>query len=63
MKPSFPMPMAISTTPTRIASIPASAIAVPTSPPASSGTIAARINGETDESGPRTSTRDGPSNA
>ena len=31
--------------------------------PASSGTIAAKISGETDESGPSTSTRDGPNRA
>ena len=44
-----------------MASIPARTIAVPGSPPAtSSGVIAAKISGETDESGPSTSTRDGP---
>ena len=46
--------------PTSTASIPASAIAVPASPPASSGVIAARISGEIEESGPSTSTREGP---
>ncbi len=40
--------------------IPARAIAVAGSPPASSGTMAAKISGETDESGPRTRMRDGP---
>ena len=44
-----------------IAIIPASAIAVAGSSPAtSSGAIAAKISGDTDESGPSTSTRDGP---
>ena len=43
--------------------MPASAIAVPASPPASSGTIAAKISGEIEESGPSTSTRDGPKTA
>ena len=47
--------------PTRIASIPASAIAVAgLSPATRSGVIAAKISGDTDESGPSTSTRDGP---
>ena len=46
--------------PTISASIPASAIAVPGSLVASSGTIAAKISGDTEESGPSTSTRDGP---
>ena len=40
--------------------MPASAIAVPGSPATSSGVIAAKISGETEESGPSTSTRDGP---
>ena len=41
--------------------MPASAIAVAGSSPAtSSGVMAAKISGETDESGPSTSTRDGP---
>ena len=63
-KPSFPSPSAISSRPTNTASIPARTIAVPGSPPAtSSGVIAARISGEIDESGPRTSTRDGPNSA
>ena len=47
--------------PTNSASIPASAMASPTSSPAtSSGVMAAKINGEIDESGPSTNTRDGP---
>ena len=47
--------------PTSSASIPASAIAFAGSSPAtSSGAIAAKISGDTEESGPRTSTRDGP---
>ena len=47
--------------PTSIASIPASAIAVAGSSPATtSGVIAAKISGDTDESGPSTRTRDGP---
>jgi hypothetical protein len=57
------MPSAISVSPTSTASIPANAIAVDTSPPASSGVIAARISGEIEESGPRTSTREGPNAA
>ena len=41
--------------------MPASAIAFAGSSPAtSSGVIAAKISGEIDESGPSTSTRDGP---
>ena len=48
-------------TPTNSAIIPASAIAVAgSSPAAMRGTMAAKINGDTDESGPSTSTRDGP---
>ncbi len=48
-------------TPTRIANIPARAMAVLGSSPATtSGASAAKISGDTDESGPRTSTRDGP---
>ena len=46
--------------PTISASIPASAMARVGSPPASSGTIAAKIIGETEESGPSTRMRDGP---
>ncbi len=61
--PSLPSPRPISVRPTRTASIPASAIAVFASPPASSGVIAARISGEIDESGPSTSTREGPNSA
>ena len=37
--------------------------ASPASPPTSSGVIAAKISGDTDESGPSTSTRDGPKTA
>ncbi len=63
-KPSFPSPRQISSSPTITASIPARAIAVPGSPPAtSSGVIAARISGEIDESGPSTNTREGPNSA
>ena len=44
--------------------MPASAIAVAGSLlPARSGTIAAKIRGETEESGPSTSTREGPMRA
>ena len=46
--------------PTISAIIPARAMAVAVSPPASSGTMAAKMSGETAESGPRTSTREGP---
>ena len=47
--------------PTMTAIIPASAMALAGSSPATtSGAIAAKISGETDESGPSTSTRDGP---
>ena len=50
--------------PTMIAIIPASAMALPGSPPATSkGVIAAKISGDTDESGPSTSTREGPKTA
>ncbi len=49
--------------PTITASIPAKTMAVAGSPPATSGTMAARIRGEIDESGPSTSTRDGPNTA
>ncbi len=50
--------------PTSMASMPARTTARPGSPPAtSSGVIAAKISGETDESGPRTSTGDGPNKA
>ena len=49
--------------PTSSASMPASTIALPGSSTTSSGVIAARISGETDESGPSTSTRDGPKTA
>ena len=47
--------------PTIRANMPASAIALPGSPPERrSGVIAARIIGDTEESGPSTRTRDGP---
>ena len=49
--------------PTSNASMPASAIALPGSSTTSSGMIAAKISGETEESGPSTSTRDGPNTA
>ena len=61
--PSLPTPRPISIRPTIKASMPASAIAVFGSLVAISGTIAAKISGDTDESGPRTSTRDGPNSA
>ncbi len=59
-KPSLNAPSPTSTSPTRMASIPARAIAAPESPATNSGTIAAKINGDTDESGPSTRTREGP---
>ena len=46
--------------PTITAIIPASAIAVAGSLVTIRGVIAARMSGETEESGPSTSTRDGP---
>ena len=50
--------------PTITAIIPASAIAIAGSSVATtSGVIAAKISGDTDESGPSTSTRDGPISA
>ena len=50
--------------PTINASIPARAMAVAGSPPATiSGVMAAKIRGETAESGPSTSTREGPKTA
>ena len=49
--------------PTIRASMPAMAIALAVSFATSSGVMAAKISGETDESGPRTSTRDGPRSA
>ena len=61
--PSRPSPIAISMRPTNSASMPASATCVFTSPGTASGTIAAKISGETEESGPSTSTRDGPKTA
>ena len=60
--PSLARPRPISIPPTISANIPASTIVVAGSPPAS-GTIAAKIRGETDESGPRTRIRDGPMRA
>ena len=45
------------------ASIPAMAIALAVSCATTSGTIAAKMSGETAESGPSTSTRDGPRRA
>ena len=59
-KPSLPRPSPISMRPTSSASIPASAIALPGSFATMSGAMAAKISGETDESGPSTSTREGP---
>ena len=43
--------------------MPASAIALAGSPVTTRGVIAARMSGETDESGPSTSTFDGPNTA
>ena len=43
-----------------MASIPARAMAVEVLPATNSGAIAAKISGEMEESGPSTSTRDGP---
>ena len=45
------------------ASIPARAMAVAVSSATMRGVMAAKMSGETDESGPRTSTRLGPSSA
>ncbi len=45
------------------ASIPARAMALSGSSVTKRGVIAARISGDTDESGPRTSTREGPNTA
>jgi hypothetical protein len=59
-KPNLPRPSPISMIPTSTASMPASTIALPGSPVTSNGVIAAKISGDTDESGPSTSTRDGP---
>ena len=50
-------------TPTIIAIIPASATASAGSSVTSSGVIAAKISGATDESGPRTRILDGPNSA
>ena len=56
------MPAPRQTSPTRMASIPASAIAVSWSP-AASGRMVAAIIGPSDESGPRTRIGDGPASA
>ncbi len=61
--PSFPSPSPISVSPTSTASIPARAIALAGSSVTSSGVMAARISGEMEESGPSTSTREGPNTA
>ena len=61
--PSLAIPSPISIAPTKSASMPASAIATSGPPPATSGTIAAKISGDTEESGPSTSTREGPISA
>ena len=63
MKPSLATPSPMRMSPTMMASIPARVMALSGSPTISSGVIAARISGETDESGPRTSTLDGPKTA
>lgn len=64
MKPSFATPTRIVMSPTRIANIDASAIALSGSPlDASNGTNVAAIIGPSEESGPSTSTRDGPNSA
>jgi hypothetical protein len=62
--PSLATPSPISMTPTISASMPASMIAVDGSSPATSrGASAAKMSGDTDESGPRTRMRDGPMTA
>ena len=63
MNPSLPTPRPISMRPTMRASIPARAMAVAGSLATISGTMAAKISGETAESGPSTRIRDGPSRA
>ena len=61
MKPSFAMPISTVIPPTNRASFDARATARAGSPFApASGRIVAAIIGPNDESGPRTSTRDGP---
>ena len=60
-KPNLPTPSPTSMTPTRMASIPARAMALAGSSPATtSGAIAAKISGPSDESGPSTKIFDGP---
>ena len=61
--PSLPRPSPISMAPTISAIIPARAIAVLGSGTRRRGAIAAKIRGDTDESGPSTRIRDGPRNA
>ena len=61
-KPSFPKPAPTVISPTRSASIPASAMAVSGSP-AARGRMVAAIMGPRDESGPRTRTGEGPTSA
>ena len=61
--PSLPRPSPTSIAPTINAIIPASAIAVVGSPATSSGVMAAKISGDTEESGPSTRMRDGPKHA
>ena len=63
MNPSLPSPRPISMAPTMSASMPAMATASAVLFATSRGVMAAKISGETDESGPRTSTRLGPSSA
>ena len=59
-KPSLPRPSPTSIAPTISAIIPASAMASPGSLVTSSGVIAAKINGATEESGPSTRILEGP---
>ena len=63
MNPSLPMPRPISMRPTMSASIPARAMAVAGSGTVISGMMAAKMSGETAESGPSTRIRLGPSSA
>ena len=64
MKPMWASPAMTMTSPTMIASIEARATARAGSPPArASGAIVAAIIGPSEESGPSTSTRDGPKTA
>jgi hypothetical protein len=58
--PSLPSPSPISIRPTMIDSIPASTTAEVGSWVSTSGAMAARIIGESEESGPSTRTREGP---